>query len=283
MLKKILSVLALTVAAVTSAGAATTGPAWDVMPVKVTDKAALQNGAKLFVNYCLNCHSANYVRYNKLMDLGLTEQQIEDNLLFTGERVGDMMHIALPAQDAKKWMGVTPPDLSVIARSRAANLGQPGTDYIYTYLRTFYRDQSSQTGWNNIVFPNAAMPNPLWRMQGPVEATITDVKSVEDGDTRKWVETVTKFDKDGFATLVSEKVLSDYKGGESSSAEITYLDESKREAFDKNMADLSAFLGWMAEPDQHFRKVLGTWVMLFLSLFFVVAWFLNKQYWKNVK
>ncbi|AVL71771.1 MULTISPECIES: cytochrome c1 [Oligella] len=283
MLKKILSVLALTVAAVTSAGAATTGPAWDVMPVKVTDKAALQNGAKLFVNYCLNCHSANYVRYNKLMDLGLTEQQIEDNLLFTGERVGDMMHIALPAQDAKKWMGVTPPDLSVIARSRAANLGQPGTDYIYTYLRTFYRDQSSQTGWNNIVFPNAAMPNPLWRMQGPVEATITDIKSVEDGDTRKWVETVTKFDKDGFATLVSEKVLSDYKGGESSSAEITYLDESKREAFDKNMADLSAFLGWMAEPDQHFRKVLGTWVMLFLSLFFVVAWFLNKQYWKNVK
>ncbi|OFS83097.1 MULTISPECIES: cytochrome c1 [Oligella] len=283
MLKKILSVLALTVAAVASAGAATTGPAWDVMPVKVTDKAALQNGAKLFVNYCLNCHSANYVRYNKLMDLGLTEQQIEDNLLFTGERVGDMMHIALPAQDAKKWMGVTPPDLSVIARSRAANLGQPGTDYIYTYLRTFYRDQSSQTGWNNIVFPNAAMPNPLWRMQGPVEATITDIKSVEDGDTRKWVETVTKFDKDGFATLVSEKVLSDYKGGESSSAEITYLDESKREAFDKNMADLSAFLGWMAEPDQHFRKVLGTWVMLFLSLFFVVAWFLNKQYWKNVK
>lgn len=283
MLKKILSVLALTVAAVTSAGAATTGPAWDVMPVKVTDKAALQNGAKLFVNYCLNCHSANYVRYNKLMDLGLTEQQIEDNLLFTGERVGDMMHIALPAQDAKKWMGVTPPDLSVIVRSRAANLGQPGTDYIYTYLRTFYRDQSSQTGWNNIVFPNAAMPNPLWRMQGPVEATITDIKSVEDGDTRKWVETVTKFDKDGFATLVSEKVLSDYKGGESSSAEITYLDESKREAFDKNMADLSAFLGWMAEPDQHFRKVLGTWVMLFLSLFFVVAWFLNKQYWKNVK
>ncbi|MDK6202574.1 cytochrome c1 [Oligella urethralis] len=283
MLKKILSVLALTVAAVASAGAATTGPAWDVMPVKVTDKAALQNGAKLFVNYCLNCHSANYVRYNKLMDLGLTEQQIEDNLLFTGERVGDMMHIALPAQDAKKWMGVTPPDLSVIARSRAANLGQPGTDYIYTYLRTFYRDQSSQTGWNNIVFPNAAMPNPLWRMQGPVEATITDIKSVEDGDTRKWVETVTKFDKDGFATLVSEKVLSDYKGGESSSAEITYLEESKREAFDKNMADLSAFLGWMAEPDQHFRKVLGTWVMLFLSLFFVVAWFLNKQYWKNVK
>lgn len=283
MLKKILSVLALTVAAVASAGAATTGPAWDVMPVKVTDKAALQNGAKLFVNYCLNCHSANYVRYNKLMDLGLTEQQIEDNLLFTGERVGDMMHIALPAQDAKKWMGVTPPDLSVIARSRAANLGQPGTDYIYTYLRTFYRDQSSQTGWNNIVFPNAAMPNPLWRMQGPVEATITDIKSVEEGDTRKWVETVTKFDKDGFATLVSEKVLSDYKGGESSSAEITYLEESKREAFDKNMADLSAFLGWMAEPDQHFRKVLGTWVMLFLSLFFVVAWFLNKQYWKNVK
>lgn len=254
-----------------------------MVPVKVTDKAALQNGAKLFVNYCLNCHSANYMRYNKLKDLGLTEQQIEENLLFTGERVGDMMHIALPPQDAKKWMGVTPPDLSVIARARSANLGQPGTDYIYTYLRTFYRDQSSQTGWNNLTFPNAAMPNPLWRLQGPVEATITDIKSVGEGDARKWVETVTKFDKDGFATLVSEKELTDYKGGETSSSEITYLDESKREAFDKNMADLSAFLGWMAEPDQHFRKVLGTWVMLFLALFFVVAWFLNKQYWKHVK
>ncbi|WP_432786146.1 Ammonia monooxygenase gamma subunit [Oligella sp. MSHR50489EDL] len=282
MFKKILSVIALSVAAVTSAGASTAG-AWDVVPVKVTDKAALQNGAKLFVNYCLNCHSANYMRYNKLKDLGLTEQQIEENLLFTGERVGDMMHIALPPKDAKKWMGVTPPDLSVIARARSANLGQPGTDYIYTYLRTFYRDQSSQTGWNNLTFPNAAMPNPLWRLQGPVEATITDIKSVGEGDARKWVETVTKFDKDGFATLVSEKELTDYKGDETSSSEITYLDESKREAFDKNMADLSAFLGWMAEPDQHFRKVLGTWVMLFLALFFVVAWFLNKQYWKHVK
>lgn len=283
MFKKILSVLALTVAAVSTSMAATASYPWDVVPVKVTDKAALQNGAKLFVNYCLNCHSADYVRYNKLMDLGLTEQQIEENLLFTGERVGDMMHVALSPKDAKAWMGVTPPDLSVIARSRSANLGQPGTDYVYTYLRTFYRDQSSQTGWNNLVFPNAAMPNPFWKMQGPVEATITEVKSVGEGDGLKWVETVTNFDKDGFATLVSEKELADYKGGEDYSAEISYLDESKREVFEKNMADLSAFLGWMAEPDQHFRKVLGTWVMLFLALFFVVAWFLNKQYWKHVK
>jgi len=279
MFKKILSVLALTIAAVASSTAVAQSYPWDVTPVKVTDKAALQNGAKLFVNYCLNCHSADYVRYNKLMDLGLTEQQIEENLLFTGERVGDMMNIALSAKDAKAWMGVTPPDLSVIARSRSANLGQPGTDYVYTYLRTFYRDQSSVSGWNNLVFPNAAMPNPFWDMQGPVEAIITQIQPVGD----KWVEKVTQFDKDGFATLISEKELNDYKGGEDSHAEITYLDESKREAFDKNMADLSAFLGWMAEPDQHFRKVLGTWVMLFLALFFVVAWFLNKQYWKHVK
>ncbi|MDO5667878.1 MAG: cytochrome c1 [Alcaligenaceae bacterium] len=283
MFKKILSVLALTVAVVASPTTVAQQYPWDVVPVKVTDKAALQNGAKLFVNYCLNCHSADYVRYNKLMDLGLTEQQIEENLLFTGERVGDMMNVALSARDAKAWMGVTPPDLSVIARSRSANLGQPGTDYVYTYLRTFYRDQSSQTGWNNLVFPNAAMPNPFWRMQGPVEATITQVQSVGEGADKKWVEKVTNFDKDGFATLISEKELADYKGGDDYSAEITYLDESKREVFEKDMADLSAFLGWMAEPDQHFRKVLGTWVMLFLALFFVVAWFLNKQYWKHVK
>lgn len=282
MFKKILSVLALTIAAVTTSTAAS-GYAWDEVPVKVTDKAALQNGAKLFVNYCLNCHSADYMRYNKLMDLGLTEEQIEENLLFTGERVGDMMNIALTAKDAKAWMGVTPPDLSVIARSRSANLGQPGEDYVYTYLRTFYRDQSSVSGWNNLVFPNAAMPNPFWKVQGPVEAIITEVKPVEDGDSIKWIETVTRFDKDGFATLESEKELANYKGGEDYSAEIKYLDESKKEAFDKDMADLSAFLGWMAEPDQHFRKVLGTWVMIFLALFFVVAWFLSKQYWKHVK
>ncbi|SUA53745.1 Cytochrome C1 family [Oligella ureolytica] len=282
MFKKILSVLALTIAAVTTSTAAS-GYAWDEVPVKVTDKAALQNGAKLFVNYCLNCHSADYMRYNKLMDLGLTEEQIEENLLFTGERVGDMMNIALTAKDAKAWMGVTPPDLSVITRSRSANLGQPGEDYVYTYLRTFYRDQSSVSGWNNLVFPNAAMPNPFWKAQGPVEAIITEVKPVEDGDSIKWIETVTRFDKDGFATLESEKELADYKGGEDYSAEIKYLDESKKEAFDKDMADLSAFLGWMAEPDQHFRKVLGTWVMIFLALFFVVAWFLSKQYWKHVK
>jgi len=282
MFKKILSVLALTIAVVTTSTAAS-GYAWDEVPVKVTDKAALQNGAKLFVNYCLNCHSADYMRYNKLMDLGLTEEQIEENLLFTGERVGDMMNIALTAKDAKAWMGVTPPDLSVIARSRSANLGQPGEDYVYTYLRTFYRDQSSVSGWNNLVFPNAAMPNPFWKAQGPVEAIITEVKPVEDGDSIKWIETVTRFDKDGFATLESEKELADYKGGEDYSAEIKYLDESKKEAFDKDMADLSAFLGWMAEPDQHFRKVLGTWVMIFLALFFVVAWFLSKQYWKHVK
>lgn len=282
MFKKILSVLALTIAAVTTSTAAS-GYAWDEVPVKVTDKAALQNGAKLFVNYCLNCHSADYMRYNKLMDLGLTEEQIEENLLFTGERVGDMMNIALTAKDAKAWMGVTPPDLSVIARSRSANLGQPGEDYVYTYLRTFYRDQSSVSGWNNLVFPNAAMPNPFWKAQGPVEAIITEVKPVEDGDSIKWIETVTRFDKDGFATLESQKELANYKGGEDYSAEIKYLDESKKEAFDKDMADLSAFLGWMAEPDQHFRKVLGTWVMIFLALFFVVAWFLSKQYWKHVK
>ena len=282
MFKKIFSVLALTIAAVTTSTAAS-GYAWDEVPVKVTDKAALQNGAKLFVNYCLNCHSADYMRYNKLMDLGLTEEQIEENLLFTGERVGDMMNIALTAKDAKAWMGVTPPDLSVITRSRSANLGQPGEDYVYTYLRTFYRDQSSVSGWNNLVFPNAAMPNPFWKAQGPVEAIITEVKPVEDGDSIKWIETVTRFDKDGFATLESEKELADYKGGEDYSAEIKYLDESKKEAFDKDMADLSAFLGWMAEPYQHFRKVLGTWVMIFLALFFVVAWFLSKQYWKHVK
>ncbi len=136
-----------------AAHAASEGIALDRFPSeRVTDMSALQNGAKLFVNYCQNCHSANYMRYNRMRDIGLNDEQIRDNLMFAGKKVGDMMSITLDPNDAKNWLGAAPPDLSVIARSRASASGS-GADYLYTFLRSFYRDTSTLTGWNNRAYP----------------------------------------------------------------------------------------------------------------------------------
>jgi len=130
----------------------------DRAPIEPRDLASLQAGARTFVNYCLNCHGAQYMRYNRLGDLGLTEAQVRDNLMFAAEKVGDTMTVAMTAKDGKAWFGVPPPDLSVIARSR-------GADWLYTYLRTFHRDEQTASGWNNRVFANVAMPHVLWKLQ----------------------------------------------------------------------------------------------------------------------
>lgn len=137
----------------------------DHAPDRSNDKAALQNGAKIFVNYCLNCHSASYMRYGRLKDIGLTDQQIKDNLLFTADKVGEPMRIAMRRADARAWFGAAPPDLTVIARARGSEFGS-GADWLYTYLRTFYRDEERPTGWNNVVFENVGMPHVLWELQG---------------------------------------------------------------------------------------------------------------------
>ena len=137
----------------------------DKAPVDTTNQASLQNGAKLFVNYCLSCHSAAFMRYNRLQDIGLTEQQIKDNLLFTTDKVGETMISAIDPKQAKDWFGGNPPDLTVIARSRASGNGT-GADYLYTFLRTFYKDETTPTGWNNLAFPSVGMPHVLWQLQG---------------------------------------------------------------------------------------------------------------------
>ncbi|HEY3432509.1 MAG TPA: cytochrome c1 [Rhodocyclaceae bacterium] len=137
----------------------------DKAPDRSGDQAALQNGAKLFVNYCLGCHSASYMRYNRLKDIGLSEQQIKDNLLFTADKTGELMRISMQRDDAKVWFGAAPPDLTVIARARASEFGT-GPDWLYTYLRGFYRDTERPSGWNNTVFPNVGMPHVLWELQG---------------------------------------------------------------------------------------------------------------------
>jgi ubiquinol-cytochrome c reductase cytochrome c1 subunit len=217
--------------------------------------ASLQNGARLFVNYCLNCHSASSMRYNRLRDLGLTEDQIKTNLLFSADKVGDMMTTALRPADAKAWFGAVPPDLSVIARAKSSSAGT-GSDYLYTYLRTFYKDDSRPTGWNNLVVPNVAMPHAMWQLQG-----VRTVKMVEEPDPHEHGKMVHKVG--GFEQLT--------KGTMSPSE------------FDSAIADLVAYLDWMAEPAQATRKKLGVAVLLFLSLFAFLAWRLNASYWKEIK
>lgn len=147
------------------AALANTATHLDRWPGAVSDKAALQNGAKLFVNYCLSCHGASYVRYNKLMELGLSEQQVRDNLMLAGDKPGEVMRVAARPEEQRQWFGAVPPDLSVIARARASADGS-GADWLYTYLRSFYQDEKRPTGWNNLVFENVGMPHVLQELQG---------------------------------------------------------------------------------------------------------------------
>jgi ubiquinol-cytochrome c reductase cytochrome c1 subunit len=208
------------------------------------DAISIQRGARTFVNYCLNCHSATAMRYNRLMDLGLTEQQIKDNLLFTAEKVGDQMAISANRKDQKQWFGVEPPDLSVIARSRS-------TDWLYTYLRTFYRDETRLTGWNNLAFPNVAMPHALWQLQG-IQAVKTEIEEHggHKSEHRKLV-------------LEAPGTMSPMQ-------------------YDNLTRDLVNFLSYMAEPEKIKRSQIGILVLLFLLLLLVPAWLLKKEYWKDV-
>ena len=256
MKKLILSLLAA-LALLGSARANTEGPAWDKFPAqRVTELAALQHGAKLFVNYCLNCHAAAYMRFNRLRDIGLTEQQIKDNLVFTGVKVGDVMKVALDPKDAKEWFGALPPDLSLVARSRSDGAKGSGADYIYTYLRSYYRDETKATGWNNAVYPNVAMPHVLWEMQGEQRPVYSEEKDPHEPG----------------------KVMHVFKGFEAVSPGTLSAAEYK-----ESVADLVAFLQWMSEPEQNSRVRLGVWVLLFLAMFTVIAWRLNAAFWKDVK
>ncbi len=278
MIKKLLGVLAMTLTC-SVALAADSGYKLDNAPDRINNMASLQNGAKLFVNYCLGCHSAVSMRYNKLTELGLTDEQIQKNLLFTTDKIGDLMTIAMTRPDAANWFGAAPPDLSVIARAKSANLGPSGVDYIYTFLRTYYRDTTKKTGWDNAVFPSVGMPNVLWELQGPVTYTESHIHKAEQDGNMVWQRTNTSYDPMGYADTKTE-VLQNYRGGEATQHNFQGQNQA---AFDNNVADLANFLGWMAEPNQLYRKRLGVWVLLFLGLFLVVAWRLNAAYWKHVK
>jgi ubiquinol-cytochrome c reductase cytochrome c1 subunit len=249
-MKKLISMIALAGALIGAPviAAEVTHPL-DAAPKQSNDLSALQRGAKLFVNNCLNCHSASMVRYNRLKDIGLTDDQIRDNLLFSADKVGETMHVAMTAKDAKAWFGVQPPDLSVISRAR-------GTDWLYTYLRSFYKDETRDTGWNNLVFPAVGMPHVMWEMQGIRTAKFEE--RADPHDASKKVHTFVGFEQVTPGTM-------------------------KPVEFDQAMGDLVSFMEWMGEPAQSQRKRLGVWVLMFLGLFSVLAWRLNASYWKDIK
>ena len=251
-MKKLILTLIIALGIATGAFAAGNGGvAWDKAPANVNDLPALQNGAKLFVNYCLNCHSAAFMRYNRLRDIGLTEQQIKDNLLFTTAKVGDTMKTTMDPKQAKEWFGGIPPDLTLIARSRSGH-GGSGADYLYTYLRTYYRDPTKETGWNNLVFPNVGMPHVLWELQGEREP-LFDVRQEHGHETR---------------------VFAGWK--QVSPGAMTPLQ------YDQAVGDLVGYLQWMAEPAQNARVRIGVWVLLFLGALTLITWRLNAAFWKDI-
>jgi ubiquinol-cytochrome c reductase cytochrome c1 subunit len=256
-MKKLIVLLFAGLALLGPARAAEGGIAWDKFPVeKMTDLSSLQNGARLFVNYCLNCHSAAFMRYNRLRDIGLTEKQIEDNLVFGTAKVGETMKAAIDPREAKEWFGGVPPDLTVIARSRAVAGKGSGADYLYTYLRSYYRDDATPTGWNNLAYPNVGMPHVLWEMQGQRRARYVETKDAHD-------PAKTVMQQAGFEQITPGTL--------------------NPLAYDDAVADLVAYLQWMGEPNQKDRARIGVWVLLFLALFTFIAWRLNAAYWKDVK
>jgi ubiquinol-cytochrome c reductase cytochrome c1 subunit len=242
--------LAVLLAAPALSSAAETELELDRAPITQEDRASLQRGARMFVNYCLNCHSANYMRYNRLRDLGLNEQQIRDNLIFTDGKVGDLMKIAMDPKDAKQWFGAPPPDLTVIARSRSSHEG-PGSDWLYTYLRTFYRDAARPTGWNNLVYPNVGMPHALWQLQG--EQVLKEAQVPGPG----YMRTVQQLALDKAGVL-------------------------KPVEYDQVVADLVNYMTYMSEPARHDRVRVGLYALIVIFLLIALAYALKKEFWKDV-
>lgn len=223
----------------------------DSAPINPQDKQSLQRGAQVFANYCLNCHGASFMRYNKLQDIGLSDAEIKEYLIFDpSKKVGDLMTVSMKAADATEWLGAAPPDLSLVARAR-------GEDWLYTYLRSFYRDEARPTGWNNTVFPQVGMPHALWELQGEqILATRKDEHGHEHHELK----------------LVKAGTLTTLKDGEANTV-----------AYDAKVADLVNFLSFVGEPTQTNRRNIGAIVLLFLMFVLVpVTYLLKKEYWKDI-
>ncbi|AKH37378.1 MULTISPECIES: cytochrome c1 [Nitrosomonas] len=212
----------------------------DKAPIDTSDDASLQRGAQSFVNYCLTCHGASYMRYNRHQDIGLSNQEISERLILTGQKVGDVMFTSMKKSEAEEWFGVAPPDLSVIARSR-------GADWLYTYLRSFYRDESSSSGWNNLIFDKVAMPHVLYQLQG---LQTLNVKSQDGLEVKE-------------LNLSVPGLLS-------------------KEEYDNFAADLVNYIVYLGEPHANYRKKLGAFVLIFLLGMLGLTYLLKREYWRDV-
>jgi ubiquinol-cytochrome c reductase cytochrome c1 subunit len=235
--------------------AAAEGPSLPPAPIDVRDVASLQAGAKTFVNYCLGCHSATAVRYNSLHGIGLSDEQIKDNLLFTADKVGEMMNVGMTRQDGKAFFNAAPPDLSVEARVR-------GADWLYAYLRGFYKDPSTPTGWNNVVFPHVAMPHVLWQLQGIRQ--LKEDKSAEGAAAKEGAA-------EGEEARPRAPQFETLTPGKLSQAE-----------YDVTVRDLVNYMVWMAEPHQVERKQIGFWVLFGLLIMIAFTWALKSAFWKDL-
>jgi ubiquinol-cytochrome c reductase cytochrome c1 subunit len=219
----------------------------------VADIASLQRGARNFVNYCMGCHSAKYIRYNKLQaDLKLTDEQVQTNLMFATKKIDAMMMVNMPPEDSERWFGQAPPDLTLVARSR-------GTGWLYTFLKSFYLDDRAPSGTNNLMLPGASMPHVLWDLQGLQTATFS--KSEKDGVFTEHFGEPAHFES---FELVTEGQLTP-------------------EDYDRFVRDLVNFLDWAGTPEQLERKRIGTWVIIFLLVFLLFSYLLKQEIWKDVK
>ncbi len=221
----------------------------DKANIDLSNKASLQRGAKLFVNYCLSCHSAEHQRYNRMgRDLGISDEMVIENLIFTGAKVGELMKVAIDPADAKAWFGAAPPDLTLVTRVR-----KNGSDWLYTYLRTFYIDESRPFGVNNEVFPSVGMPHVLWELEGLKKAIVETTVDADGNEHQK----ITGYEMVQPGSMTADE-------------------------YDHAVRDIVAFMTYMAEPIQQERKRLGVWVLLFLAILFVVSYLMKKEYWKDI-
>ena len=247
-----------------SAFAAEEGPRLLPAPSNRLDVESVQRGARDFVNYCLNCHSAQYMRYNRLTDIGLTEKQIQDNLMFASDKIGSTMTVAMSRADAAAWFGTAPPDLTVESRVR-------GKDWLYSYLLAFYRDDKTATGWNNLVFPSVAMPHVLWSLSG----------------TQKLVETEYDDAERAEAAALAAKGLSSVEPAPGGKFLVKTLAEDtpgtlSRVQYEAFVADLVNYLDYMGEPIKNERINIGIIVLLFLGVLFTLVYALKRSYWADL-
>lgn len=243
------------------ASASEGGATMESAQIDLNDKASLQRGAGLYMSYCSACHSLGYQRYSRMAeDIGLTQDEVEKNLMFTDAKFGELMNTGLDPKQANAWLGKAPPDLSVVTRTKAE-----GADWVYNYLKSFYVDESRPTGWNNTVFPGASMPNVLWQLQGSQYALTEPKHTNAHGEA----EPCLKGEYQG--QCITGFSTPDHKKG-----------TLTPEEYDQAARDISTFLAYVGEPSAVERQSLGVWVVLFLALFTLLAYLLKTEYWRDV-